>query len=237
MNAATEIITAISAFDQKPILRIAYDDTQGDQTTLKPLETYTVLSAIARRYPAVDKVHLRTEIMKQYSILQSEKSFFANETVANHFSLILFAIFKIKFDLRCADLDELANTVVGNILIGGINIPINPEFLLDMLFRQYHEVGVNARELKSKIETQFRSSYNLTRREPSFSELRFLQSDIMRKSQRLFNQNFGIILNLTIPANPSAPGIVGLDDLIAELRSVENRLANLDDLQIPSLND
>ena len=205
---------------------------------VESLDTYVVLNEIAKKHRIGDATKLRTQIMIEYSKLQSRREFFSDETTANHFSLVLFAIFNVKFDLNYANTDKLAEEIAGMILTAGTTFPINSATVLGRLFETYHEFGVDAGGLKAKINISLQNQYDIFRTDGSFSAARFRSSNIMVAVPLLFNRYFGMDLNLTMPRDP-LPNIPGTDlqNLIQELRSVEQRLSDLENMEIPHRND
>ena len=202
---------------------------------VESLDTYVVLNEIAKKHRIGDATKLRTQIMIEDSKLQSRREFFSDETTAHHFSLVLFAIFNVKFDLNYANTDKLAEEIAGVILTAGTTFPINSATVLRRLFETYHEFGVDAEGLKAKINISLQNQYNIFRTDGSFSAERFRSSNIMDAVQQLFRQHFRVDLNLTMPMDP--PPRTDLQNLIRELRNVERRLSDLERMEIPHRND
>ena len=235
MNVATEIVEAIRQFEGKSLLRLTSDNIRRDRKMVESLDTYIVLNEIANENRMRDETELRTQIMIEYSKLQSERAFFSDETTSDHFSLVLFAIFNVKFDLNYANTDKLAEEIAGVILTAGTTFPINSATVLRRLFETYHEFGVDAEGLKAKINISLQNQYNIFRTDGSFSAERFRSSNIMDAVQQLFRQHFRVDLNLTMPMDP--PPRTDLQNLIRELRNVERRLSDLERMEIPHRND
>ena len=228
-RAAKEIIDAIGKFDGQPLLHLKYDDTRHNLAMVSSLDTYKSLFAIKERHHIDGIEKLRTEIMKQYSILQSDKEFFSEETTMDHFSLVLFTIFNFKFDLNYANTDKLAESVAGIILTEGTNFPVDSENVLGLLFQRYREFGVDAQTLSTEINARLQTQYILFRTEPSFSLMRLVGSNIMAKIPPLFNKCLGVPLKLTMPRDPPpATRDTGAEPLTDALLRIENRLEILE---------
>ena len=170
MNVATEIVEAIHQFEGRPLLRLTYDNTRRDRKMVESLDTYIVLNEIAKKHRIGDATELRTQIMIEYSKLQSGREFFSDETTSNHYSLVLFTIFNVKFDLNYANTDKLAEEIAGMILTAGTTFPIKSATVLGRLFETYHEFGVDAEGLKAKINISLQNQYNIFRTDESFRD-------------------------------------------------------------------